>query len=189
MTWVELATGKVLDRALLDSPRFNAGHFDLADDGTVALVSAPREGLPDLSRQLGAVSLRRPGRHAVSVQQPKAVVERMLGETLSVQIHPARRELAATHPAGDLVTWWRLDDGGFVGAVELRDPRGVALTLDGEAWVVSHMGPRGPQLSLFDVAGRSRIGEPVEPAFTSGSHIVITAPLMSAGGPSHGQPP
>ena len=58
VTWVELSSGRLLDRMTLASPRYNAGHFALSPRGDLALVSAPRDGLARPEQHRGALTLR-----------------------------------------------------------------------------------------------------------------------------------
>ncbi len=120
VTWVELATGKLLERLTLASPRYNTGHLALGDAGALAVVSAPRDGLAP-STHRGALTLRAPGREALTMEAPRPVVDRMLGETLSVLLDAARDLVAATNPLGDLLSFWRVD-GTCRGALSVRAP-------------------------------------------------------------------
>jgi hypothetical protein len=180
VTWVDLASERLLERVLLDSPRFNAGHLRITSSGDLALVSAPRAGLPEIDRQLGALSLRPRGRRLKTLAEPTAVTRRMIGETLSVVVHEATRLVVATHPLGDCVSLWRLDDGAHLGVLELINPRGVALTLDESAFVVSHMTPNGPQLSAWRTDDLSPTTLSVTPSYLTGSHIFVLSPASSA---------
>lgn len=179
VTWVELASAKLLERATLGSRRFNAGHLALTDAGDLALVSAPREGLGDPAKELGALSLRPRGEALRTVTAPAAVVRRMLGETLSVAIHAPTRLVAATHPLGDCVTLWGMDDGAHRGTLELRAPRGVAFTLDLAWLLVSHMAPGGPRVTAFDAQTLAPVAH-VEPSWLTGSHVTVHPPLPAA---------
>jgi hypothetical protein len=58
VTYVDLTTERLLDEVRLASPRFNTGHVAVTGRGDLAVVSAPRDGLPTPNQQLGAVTLR-----------------------------------------------------------------------------------------------------------------------------------
>lgn len=171
VTYVDLASERLLERVLLDSPRFNAGHVAVTAAGDLALVSAPRDGLPSPNQQLGAVTLRPRGGAARTLQEPQAVAQRMLGETLSVCVSEADRVVLATHPLGNCVSMWRLDDAGFLGTLELAGPRGVTMTLDRSWYVVSHLAGRSVRLTAFSADTREPVGFHVDPSFTTGSHV------------------
>lgn len=171
VTWVELATGRLLERLPLDSPRYNTGHLALGDGGALAVVSAPRDGLAP-SAHRGALTLRAPGRAALTLEAPRPVVDRMLGETLSVLLDETRDLVAATNPLGDLLSFWHLD-GACRGALSVRTPRGVALTLD-RAWLlVSHLTERAPRITALDANTLSPTGFYVDPSFVTGSHLAV----------------
>jgi hypothetical protein len=170
VSYVDLASEQLLEKLVLDSPKHNAGHVALTAAQDLAVVSAPRDGLPSPTQQLGAVSLRAQGGALTTVQQPEAVVQRMLGEALSVAILDDRSVLA-THPLGDCVSVWRLDDGGFVETLELSGPRGVTITLDREWFVVSHLAGNSVRLTAFSSQTREPVDVLADPSFMSGSHV------------------
>jgi len=177
VAFIELASRKLLDRVTLSGPRVNAGHLDLGPRGEMVVVSAPRDGLPTPEKQLGGVSIRRPGEPvARTLTEPHAVVSRMLGEALSVALHAETGVALATHPLGDCVSAWRVEDGASLGTLELRGPRGVALTLDRAWYLVSHFGERNPRLSAFAAETRAPVGFAVDPSYLTGSHIVVYDP-------------
>ncbi len=73
----------------------------------------------------------------------------MRGETLSVLLLEASRTVLATHPLGDCVTAWGLDDGRPRATWTLREPRGLVRSLDGQWVLVSHRDAGAMTLSAF----------------------------------------
>jgi hypothetical protein len=175
VSFVDVASERLLDQVVLESPRINAGHVALTPSGDLALVSAPRDGLPAPNQQLGAVTLRPAGGAARTMTEPAEVVGRMRGETLSVVINEADRVVLATHPLGDCVSVWGLDDGACLGTIELSGPRGITLTLDRKWYVISHVAGRSVRLTALSAETREPVGVHVDPSFTSGSHIFAHA--------------
>lgn len=173
--YVDLQSEKLLDRVELASPLFNTGHIAVTSGGDLAVVSAPRDGLPSPSQQLGAVSLRTRGGALTTVQRPEEVVRRMLGETLSVVIDEEARVVLATHPLGNCISIWRLDDAEFLGKLELAGPRGVTLSLDRAWYLVSHLAGRSVRVSAFAAKTYEPIGFHVDPSFITGSHVMVHA--------------
>ena len=163
VTFVDLASGRLLE------------HVAVTPGGDLAVVSAPRDGSPNPNRELGAVTLRPRGGDAVTMDRPAQVVQRMLGETLSVVVHEVDGVVLATHPLGDCVSMWRLADASFLGTLELSGPRGVAISLDGAWSLVSHMAGRSVRLTAFSTTTSEPVGVYVDPSFTSGSHIHVHA--------------
>lgn len=173
--YIDLQSERLLERVELASPQFNTGHLTVTAAGDLAVVSAPRDGLPSPNQQLGAVSLRPRGGTLTTVQQPAAVVQRMLGETLSVLVNEESRVALATHPLGNCVSLWRLDDAELVGTLELAGPRGVALSLDRAWYLVSHLAGRSVRVTAFSTTTHAPVGFHVDPSFISGSHVMIHA--------------
>ncbi len=170
--YIELTTGKLLDKVVLDSPLFNTGHLALSARGDLAIISAPREGLPSPNEQLGALSIRPLGEDVTTVKKPGSVVQRMKGETLSLTILEAAKLVIATNPFGNLVSMWNLQDATYAGKLELPAPRGVCQSLDKEWFLISHVDGKSVSLTAYSAASRKPVGWSVSPSFMSGSHIV-----------------
>lgn len=173
--YIDLQSERLLERVELASPQFNTGHLFATAAGDLAVVSAPRDGLPNPNQQLGAVSLRPRGGTLTTVQRPAAVVQRMLGETLSVLVNEENRIALATHPLGNCVSLWRLDDAELLGTLELAGPRGVALSLDRAWYLVSHLAGRSVRVTAFSTTTHAPVDFHVDPSFISGSHVMIHA--------------
>lgn len=174
VAFVDLSTRRLVEKVVFGDPKINAGHVALAKNGDLAVVSAPRDGLPEAT-SLGGLTLRVARRKAERVREPRSVTSRMLGESLSVTIHDASRTVAATHPLGNLVTFWDLDRGKLRAAVDLPGPRGVTLTADGARFVVSY-GQDG-SIAQFDAATLAPApgGREALRSF-SGSHVFTWTP-------------
>lgn len=170
--YVELTSGKLLDKVVLDSPLHNTGHIALSQRGNLAIISAPRDGLPNPNEQLGAVSLRPIQSDVTTVKRPASVVQRMRGETLSLTILERSQIVVTTNPFGNLVSMWHLTDATFVGKLELQGPRGVCQSLDAEWLLVSHVLGQSVALTAYQTANRKPVGWMVNPSYMSGSHIV-----------------
>ncbi|MCK6548897.1 DUF1513 domain-containing protein [Myxococcota bacterium] len=174
VTYVDVASQKLLEEVVFSTPRINAGHIAITSKGDLAVVSAPRDGLGDLSKVPGGVSLRAKGQKVQTMAEPADVVARMLGETLSVAVHEPTSIVAATNPEGHVVTFWDLKTSKLVKKLELPYPRGVTLTLDQKAFVVSYS--PASTLVLVDTKTLEPIpGSTFEPSYMSGSHVIAYA--------------
>ncbi len=149
VTFVDVATRALLERFEVDDPTLNAGHVAMTGARAFALVSAPRDGLPE-DTSLGGVSLRLPGAKLVKRRTPPEVTRRFVGESLSVCVHEPSRSVLATHPYGNVATLWSLETGSILAAIDLPSPRGVTLTLDGRFFAVSAGAQAG--LLLFEAS-------------------------------------
>ncbi len=176
VAFVDVRDGKILDLLPVPSSHFNAGHLDLTEAGDLALVSAPRDGY-DPARACGGVSLRAAGSAFRAVHEPGEVVTKLLGETLSVAIHPGTRVVAATTPLGNFVTFWSLDSGALVGQLRVPNPRGIALSRSGDEFLINFGSPprvarvNAQTLRPVDVPGNQR----GYLSMVSGSHIYVDA--------------
>lgn len=169
VTWVDIATRKLLRRQDIQGERQNAGHLAITDGGTLAVVSAPRAGLGE--QALGGVSLR-PAENDVLqlITEPAAITGRMTGEALSVEIHEPSATVAATHPLGGMVTFWDAPTRSLKRALDMERPRGVTLSRSGEQFLIA----RGVQTEVLalDATTLEPVGaNPMVQTFLSGSHL------------------
>jgi hypothetical protein len=174
VTFVEVASGKLLDRFVLPSPRINAGHLAVSSNGDVVVASAPRDGVGPEELSAGAITFRpTKSKSPIAHRAPPSVLERILGETLSVALDQTETRALATQPLGDRVTAWDVATGAYLGAIELVGPRGIARTLDGQHFVISHKREGTVVVSLFDALTLAPTGRSVAPSYTTGSHLVV----------------
>jgi hypothetical protein len=178
VAYVDIQKQSLLERAEIPDTNINAGHLAMTSRGDLAVVSAPRGGLdPNSSR--GGVSLRPHKAGFRTVRDPRDITDAMLGETLSVAIHEPTRLVGATTPLGHLVTFWDLDSGRLVKKLRVPNPRGIALSLDADEFIINFGQP--PRAARVD----ARTLEPVDAAgnrrgylsLVTGSHILMYPPL------------
>lgn len=171
VAFIDLPSRTVVERVLVGDDALNAGHVAVGKDRSIAVVSAPRDGL-DGETSLGGLSLRRAGTSGVlqRMSEPKATTARMIGESLSVAIHEGTGMVAATHPYGHLLTLWSLSESKLLRVFEMKSARGVTLTLDGRYFVVSH--GLGGSLAMIDPLTLDYVeGETIEIGRFTGSHV------------------
>ncbi|MET0553897.1 MAG: DUF1513 domain-containing protein [Vicinamibacteria bacterium] len=167
VTFVDVASTKLLERLTFTTPRINAGHLALSAQRDVVAISAPREGMA--RDALGGVTIRTGRGPFETMDRPQEVVGRMAGESLSLCIDEARRVVAVTNPDGNIVTFWDLDGKRLVKHLDLPAPRGLARTVDGGSVALSY--GQGT-LALLDPETMTLAPTPVVASSTlSGSHI------------------
>lgn len=172
VNFIDVASGTLLESHEFRSCKINAGHVALLAGREFAAVSAPLAGLP--LRSPGGVTLRRCGEKAVTIDAPKAVTSRLVGEALSVVIHPGLRVAVVTHPEANRLTFWSLDAGVLEATLELPQPRGVTITLDGRFFAVAY-GTHGRVL-LVEVRQRCAMtGRRLAIGVLGGAHLYTWA--------------
>ncbi|MBX7078967.1 MAG: DUF1513 domain-containing protein [Nannocystaceae bacterium] len=189
--WIDLADGRVLERRALPDARFDVGHLAIDAAGDLAIVSAPRFGTPQPERARGGLTLWPRGAAARTIDADAGddalrheTVAAMIGETLSVALHEPTRTVASTNPQGHLLAFWDLDTGALRARLRVPNPRGVALTRDGSAYVVS-FGVFG-KLSRVDAHTLRPVDAPGNrdglPTGATGSHLLVhhVAPAADA---------
>jgi hypothetical protein len=174
VAFVDLSTGALVEKLPITNERINAGHLAIASDGALAVVSAPRAGLPEETTP-GGVSIRPAGGALAWASEPADVVARMLGESLSVCIHEPTGVALVTNPRGNLVTFWSVRDRSLLGTLEVKSPRGVTTSADGSSFVLAC----GLDATLVLVSPETRSitpGRDYGKALLSGSHAYLRAP-------------
>jgi hypothetical protein len=171
VTFVDARSTKLLEKLTFETPRINAGHLAISARRDVVAISAPRDGLPRESQ--GGVTIRTGAGPFETMTRPQEVVQRMIGESLSLCIDDGRRVVGVTNPDGNIVTFWHLDQKRLVKHLDLPAPRGIARTLDGSSLVLSY--GQGT-LALLDPETLTLRPAPVVATSTlSGSHIFAWA--------------
>jgi hypothetical protein len=169
VTFVDIASEKLLERVTFPNERLNAGHLAITSAKDLAIVSAPRDGVPDQASAQGGITLRPKDGKTLTMADPAEIT----AETLSVAIHESTGTVAATNPTGNILTFWNLKQQRFIRSVEMTRPLGVTLTLDGKEFCVSYVPGGNPALQRFDAATLEPIaGSVVEGSFMTGSHII-----------------
>jgi hypothetical protein len=174
VVWVDVASQSLRELREIPDPMLNAGHLAMTDQGDVAIVSAPREGV-DAEHSRGGVSLLPRGGAFTTAREPRELTDAMLGETLSVAIHAPTRIVGATTPLADLVSFWHLDTGALVKKLRVPNPRGIALSLDGTRFVICFGAP--PRAACVEAATLVPSDEPGNQrghlSLVTGSHITM----------------
>lgn len=161
VAYIDIETRALIRQESLTNRLLNTGHFMVADDASLIVVSAPRAGLS--IDKLGGVSIQPSGKKMKSMGSPKKIVAGMQGEALSVAVH--QDTALVTHPGGNMLTFWSLDGRRFLKKVDLPRPRGVTLTHDQQRFVVSF----GDDASVVQIGVESL--EPVESTLSQGSYL------------------
>jgi uncharacterized protein len=171
VTFVDVRSEKLEERLTFETPRINAGHLALSRGRDLVTISAPRDGLPKTA--LGGVTIRLGSGPFSTMSEPAAVIDRMVGESLSLCIDESTGVVGVTNPDGNVVTFWDLRERRFVKKLDLPAPRGIAQTLDGEHLVLSY---GAGTLTLLDRRLLTPISDRrVASSTLSGSHIVTWA--------------
>jgi hypothetical protein len=160
---VEIASGKLVHKVVLDDPEINAGHFDQMGDGLFAVVSAPRLGLANDAR--GGVSV-------ITGDQFKRlhaadIAPRFIGEALSVV--SSSQHIAVTHPLGGLLTVWDRATHTLSHTVDVAFARGIVRAVDG-GYFVSY-GQDSRLAFVADLAQPCPVDR-AKGSFLTGSHLV-----------------
>ena len=175
VTYVEVATRKLLEKVTFTDPKVNAGHLVIGRDGSLVVVSAPRDGLPEHT-SAGAIHLRSGKRKPERMRAPK-VTARIVGESLSACLHEPSGVVGVTHPHGGIVAFWSMKSHKLVAFHEAEAPRGIALSRDGSTWVVAF--GKHASIRLLDVHTFEPHDRTYGTTRLSGSHVFPYEPVTS----------
>jgi hypothetical protein len=175
VSYVEVGTGKLVEKIEFESEFINAGHLIISPNGDLAVGHAMREGL-DTREAMGALSLRPKDGKFKTMVTPAAVTGAMKGETLSLCMNHKKKLVAATNPYGSpagLITFWNYETQKYETKIEINQPRGVAMTLDKSWWVIT-FGKKSPGVILVSTKTNKLDKKPIMFAAASqGSHVYI----------------
>ena len=135
VSYIDVKSQLLLEQVTLRNEHINAGHVAVSSDGELIVVSAPRAGLNQ--RLPGGVSIGVSQGQITPAKAASDLTNRLYGEALSVSIHDGLSLAAVTHPDGNMLTIWSLQDQRLIKTIRLPGPRGVELTNDQSAFIVS----------------------------------------------------
>lgn len=167
VTYVDIESQKLIKKISIDNRLFNAGHVAVAENGDIAVVSAPREGSP--AKRNGGVTIGGKDKELKTADGPSNILKKLVGETLSVCIDDHHRIAAATTPDANRITFWDLDSGKMKHTIKVTHPRGVAMTQDKKSYIFSYDKPAKIGLVSADTL-QPIAGCDIDVAI-SGSHI------------------
>lgn len=168
ITYVDLESQKLIEKLPIDNKRFNAGHVAVADSGDIVVVSAPREGSP--AKKIGGVTIGGINKKLTGAKGPSNILNKMVGETLSVCVDDSRGIAAATTPDAGRITFWDIQTKEMLHTIKVTHPRGVTMTLDKKNYIFSYDKPDS-KLGMIDAQSLQPVaGYDIDVAIT-GSHL------------------
>jgi uncharacterized protein len=171
LCWIDLRSGRLQRKLIVDDDRFNAGHLQVNGELSV-VVSAPRSGLA--ASDIGGIQVNLPGQTSqklAHLNAPTHLTQGLSGESLSVLVVPERSRFYVTHPTPGLVTRWNATTLALEQIIELPKARGLALSQDRKTIFVSF----DVQAKLATVLlndGKDRVQQQVfDDTLLAGSHL------------------
>jgi hypothetical protein len=105
------------------------------------------------------------------MKKPISVIERMLGEALSMAIDPQQEVVAVTHPDGNMMTFWQLSSARLLKSLALDRPRGVAVDSINNRFIVSY-GQQQAAMIAIDIKTQLPIADThIMQTYITGSHL------------------
>ncbi len=141
VVYIDVKSKKLVEKFEVNDPKINAGHLAISLDKDLAVISAPRLGLPE--NEHGSISilpqsLNKKAKDLITLSEPKEIIDQLKAETLSLCIDDSRGILATTSPAGNLVTFWKLKTGEFISSLQVTKPRGILLSKNKKYFLISY---------------------------------------------------
>ena len=173
LVFIDMQSEKLLSRIKLDDDKLNAGHFDMTYNNKLVIASAPIDHAD--SEVTGGVSIQENKHSVTTMIWPKGVIERLKGEALSIAVSSEHGIAVITHPDANLLTFWSLkdslDDTAFMQAMDIENPRGISLSLDGKRFVISY--GRSPAIANISISDLSLQAESIiSPTSATGEHLL-----------------
>ncbi|MEM7561884.1 MAG: DUF1513 domain-containing protein [Pseudomonadota bacterium] len=137
LTYIDAASGQLLEHYAVSESKASIRHIDVSEDGRVAFAMQIQRSAMNHENTTALGGVHDPGRGMMTFDQPSAVIRRMQDYVGSIAVSSASGIAACTSPRGNLVAFWRLDDGDFAGYHRLSDVSGVAVSRDQRKFVLS----------------------------------------------------
>lgn len=173
VTYVDVKSEQLKETVKISDPEINAGHMTILSNGDFVVVSAPRNNLKR-KNATGNISFYDRATEKLRIADDP-ICKQMISETLSVAVHEESGVVAATNPAGHIVTFWDFKTGKLVHSIDtLKWPRGIALTKDGAHFAITHIKSNSDlEITLFDARTFKPIENNIKDTFVSGSHLYV----------------
>lgn len=168
IAFIDISSKKLLKRYTLTRKDINAGHISISDEGDVVVASAPQSGASIQS--LGGVSLKPQREQLTSELSPQSIMNKMIGEALSIAISNKLNIAAITHPQGNMITFWDIKTKKLINHITINNPRGVTLSRNEDFFYISY-GSNGDLLKLPSEHLNKPKARIIQNALLTGSHI------------------
>ncbi|MEM7152186.1 MAG: DUF1513 domain-containing protein [Myxococcota bacterium] len=147
LVYLDLDSGQVLDEQGVLEPKASLRHLAVADDGTVVVVmQIQREALED-DEPRPLIAVHHPGQSLEPFTDGLELSTAMQDYAASVAVDDHARIAAVPSPRGNLVGFWHIDTGAWVGQHAFDDVSGVTVSAEHGCFVLSGS---GGQVRLID---------------------------------------
>ena len=147
LTYLDLESGTVVDEQQVPESKASLRHLAVGDDGTVAVaMQVQREALDDTEPR-PLLAIHRPGRELEPLLDGLELGTAMQDYAAGVAIDGESRIAAVPSPRGNLVGFWHIDTGAWVGQHAFDDVSGVTVSPQLGCFVLSGS---GGQVRLVD---------------------------------------
>ena len=133
---LDLKTGKIKQQFFSDTTKASLRHIDISDDGIIAVAMQVQREFMDHQKTTPLTALIK-GDAFIPLIAPKELLVKMKDYVGSVRINNKHRTAAFTSPRGDLVLFWNIDSGEFLGQHYFHNVCGLTVSLDDKYFVLS----------------------------------------------------
>ncbi len=175
ITYVDIQSQQLKQRIVLTDQQISSGLVKIANDGSLVVASSPKTNAEIVASGISIGSVQQP---MSLLSQPEFVIKQIAGEALSLVIDEQRNIVAATHPNGNMVTFWSLEKRELIKAISVPNPRGITLSLDGKSYIVSYQ----ENSSLVHIGSRDLIADTasiVQPSYITGSYLYNWSKILT----------
>ena len=138
LTYLDVESGTLLRRYTLAERHDGIRHLAVAEDGAVAIAMQFERAASGHTRLVPLVAVQRGDAEPQLLDQPAEGIASLADYCGSVAVDSRRRTVAVTSPRGHSACFWHLDTGDLKARVAMPRVCGVALTTDGEHFVLSN---------------------------------------------------
>ena len=145
-------TGKITASFKSHHEKASLRHMDVSSDGIIAVAAQVQREYVGHQDSISLTSLIKPSGQVIRLKAPEQLLKKLNDYVGSVRINSKFRTAAFTSPRGDLVLFWNIDSGLFLGQHFFHNVCGLTLTSDEEYFVLSNSAGK-----IRQIHGRSLI--------------------------------
>lgn len=151
LTYANRNNGEIIEQVTVPEPKASIRHLDVTDNGEVVFGMQIQRGAAGHENPVPLGATHRIGEAARLLKAPEALIYQMNDYCGSVAVNSAKQTAGFTSPRGDVVAFWKINDGQFAGYHQLQDVCGITTSADQRYFVVSNSFGHIRQIDAFSM--------------------------------------
>ncbi len=138
LSFINSQNGELLDEYRVQETKASIRHIDVSDTGEVSVALQMQREAANHDSLAPLAAIYRPGSDLGVLEAPEALLLHCKDYMGSTRINAQTNIVGYTSPRGDIALFWDLRSGEFAGYHRFHDVCGIAVSLDGSAFILSN---------------------------------------------------